>query len=921
MRCEGAPPEDALPIRRLVCLVVVALLAPACSTREPEAPLDAAALAVAPAMLPVGHRAVRAGERLQFDAERPPALRIEGPVPADLRAALVFGAGAVALPREGAEARAGGHLVRFGAPDGAPVGDATLRIEAAGTVLSWPARWDVPPARRAALRALQRDDETPAGALDRMRALVPAMDPEDRAWAAVEVARLARRVEGAEAGIEAWVAAADAATELPSERARRLRAAAFQALWARRFPRALALLDAAEAASATLGALGALDAALDHYYRGLVDREMGRLRAAGAHLEAAVAGLERLGEDAHLTGVVPTWATVLQAQGRHAEALAALERLSPPTEDGARAGWWVTVGWVRLQAMAAGAVPRAVGPVVAQFDEALALMGPAGAADRRANALVNRAWALLLGGDADGAAAALATARAVDPRGTGLQPAFAALLEGRIALARREPAAARGAFGRAVELDVAEAGAAVTDLRWQARHGLARAAEAAGRPAEALVHLRAALVDLDAVTRHTPLQTARARFLADRRGPAEDAARLLLARGEAAEALAVLDAARARVLRTLRATARLDTLDAAAQRAWAERVAAWAEARAAYEGAAEQGEALVGEARVRWQAAQAARAEAAGAAFDAAYAWLEGAAPAAPNGAALQAALAPDEALLAFSTVGETRRGFWVRPRSIEVLDAPAALEATEARLAGVERLYVVDGGWAPARALGARRRAGRALGAQVEIAYLPAAALLMQPSPPPAGAPVVVADPTGDLPHARREGAAVAAALPGARSLVGTAATRDAVLAALDGASWLHYAGHGALRPDDPWSAHLRLTGGARLTLADLLAAAPRMGGAVLSGCETGVAGPLSPHEAIGLPEALLAAGARVVLATDAEVPDADAARVVRAFYAAGGPTRPAAAWRAAIATLDAAGDDAWRSWRLFGRPAGARK
>ncbi len=241
-------------------ILLAALLGAACSTGERAAAPDAA-VAVVPSMLLVGQRAVRAGARLQFDAERPPALRIEGKVPPDLRATLVFDGGGVELGPPQAEARAGGHLVRFGAPADAPVGDATLRVEAAGATLTWPARWDVPPGRRPALRAAQGGD---AEALARARAALPTMAPEDRAWAAVEVARLARRVEGAEAGIDAAVAAADAAADLPSERARRLRAAAFQALWARRFPRALELLDAVEAASASLGDLGALDAALDH---------------------------------------------------------------------------------------------------------------------------------------------------------------------------------------------------------------------------------------------------------------------------------------------------------------------------------------------------------------------------------------------------------------------------------------------------------------------------------------------------------------------------------------------------------------------------------------------------------------------------------------------------------------------------------
>ena len=140
-------------------------------------------------------------------------------------------------------------------------------------------------------------------------------------------------------------------------------------------------------------------------------------------------------------------------------------------------------------------------------------------------------------------------------------------------------------------------------------------------------------------------------------------------------------------------------------------------------------------------------------------------------------------------------------------------------------------------------------------------------------------------------------------------------MLDALGGAPLFHLAGHGVLEPDHPWDAHLRLAADETIVLADLIARAPQIGVAVLSGCETGVPQALSRDERIGLPDALLAAGGRAVLAADRLLPDADAAQLIRVFYAHGGATEPAEALRAARVEMRARGDEAWRGWRVTGR------
>src|SRR6185437_8624526 len=105
-------------------------------------------------------------------------------------------------------------------------------------------------------------------------------------------------------------------------------------------------------------------------------------------------------------------------------------------------------------------------------------------------------------------------------------------------------------------------------------------------------------------------------------------------------------------------------------------------------------------------------------------------------------------------------------------------------------------------------------------------------------GRAVVVADPTESLPDARREGEDAAAAYRAARDaqlVAGADATRARVLAAIDGAGLLHFAGHGTYAGVDGWDSALRLARGDRLAVGDVLALPHAPAVVVLSGCETG--------------------------------------------------------------------------------------
>ncbi|MBE3205821.1 CHAT domain-containing protein [Frankia sp. CH37] len=118
---------------------------------------------------------------------------------------------------------------------------------------------------------------------------------------------------------------------------------------------------------------------------------------------------------------------------------------------------------------------------------------------------------------------------------------------------------------------------------------------------------------------------------------------------------------------------------------------------------------------------------------------------------------------------------------------------------------------------------------------------------------------------------------------LTGPAATRQAVLAALPAARWVHFACHGYSDATDPSASRLllhdheteplRVVDLARLRLDDAELA-------VLSACSTARPGQRLTDEAIHLAAACQLAGYRHVVATLWPVPDRPARRAVAAFY-----------------------------------------
>ncbi|MFI8266599.1 CHAT domain-containing protein [Streptomyces sp. NPDC085665] len=156
----------------------------------------------------------------------------------------------------------------------------------------------------------------------------------------------------------------------------------------------------------------------------------------------------------------------------------------------------------------------------------------------------------------------------------------------------------------------------------------------------------------------------------------------------------------------------------------------------------------------------------------------------------------------------------------------------------------------------------------------------------------LIMADPDGDLPHARAEAHLVGALLPRAEVHTGGSATRRRLLERLGAEPYdvLHLACHYGIDRAEPSGSALRLADG-RLTVEDFLPV--RLDGSlvVVSGCETGGQQYRKGNELIGLTRALLHAGARAVVVSQWAVNDVSTALLMAGFYRELGRGRPVGA------------------------------
>jgi tetratricopeptide (TPR) repeat protein len=224
------------------------------------------------------------------------------------------------------------------------------------------------------------------------------------------------------------------------------------------------------------------------------------------------------------------------------------------------------------------------------------------------------------------------------------------------------------------------------------------------------------------------------------------------------------------------------------------------------------------------------------------------------------------------------------------------------------ETLHVVLDGRLAELPVAALRRGGAPL-----ITFRPVVRHFRLPETPcirviRSGHATVLGDPRGDLDSARSEVERIAALL-GATSKTGAAATKAALFAATNNAV-LHVATRATRGVDGP---------GLELADADVSALeisashlAPSL--AVLSSCDAATANEDDTELAGSLIAAFLSSGSQHVVATLLSVSDRDAFEVSTRFYRAGGVTDPVRALQAAQRQLLETSNVAWPQYTVFG-------
>lgn len=191
-----------------------------------------------------------------------------------------------------------------------------------------------------------------------------------------------------------------------------------------------------------------------------------------------------------------------------------------------------------------------------------------------------------------------------------------------------------------------------------------------------------------------------------------------------------------------------------------------------------------------------------------------------------------------------------------------------------------------------------------VDLLHTPSASVFAacrKRAPIPAAAPSwVIAVPDEHNPDIEREAALVRAAVPEARTIVGSGATLAAFQTAASHCSILHLAAHGVFRRDNPMFSSIQLADGP-LSLLDLSHTRLEAGLVTLSACNTGSAVSVGGDELLGLMRGFLAAGARNLLVSLWEVDDKSTTRLMAGFYhhLIDNKTPPALALRRAAAEI----------------------
>lgn len=881
---------------RLSLVIACALLARDCWGRDaPRVEAPARAVPALEIEL-LGRRFLAAdgAERtLMYDRAWPPRIRLHTVPKTPISVRFEAGTSSIALPFSRVK-RAGSTVLRTNPPRIAPR-DGTLVVEAEGfTPARAPIRWVRAPREIPTIEAVvtARTKGQYAEAERLARAALEDEDRITRLWAAVELARVALHSGDTETAVDRWIAAAEVArgAGLSSEVISRYCAAAFSATRAGQLGRAQALLEQADDWAEKLQDR-ATSFPID-FYRARIHSRLGDLREAG-RLFRRVADLAMALDDPLAVYYKGGLAEHSRNVGRLAEAVQILETLVPerarlgPTDHASALN---NLADAQMKAFIAGALAPDWDRAKGHIEEAIRLIHPLKQPWREATFLSTLAVVELERGEVEEANRHLDRAVRLHPSMLSADnPEVVALI--RVRFAAGELGEARAVL-REIE-------ARQDPLQLEAAlHLQAQRAAAANRP-DALERFRTAFARMNANARRTALHGDRASFLASRRRLLDDYLRHAVAQGRLAEALVIADAASSLLLSDLDAEIRVARLSPEERAAWSESVERYHALRAELPKKIEACDRLPS---ARQGACARKLSEHRGRisdSIDAAFAILDEHDLGLKTEVRAATLLDAVDAGSALIVVWEPH-AFLVRDGRVRYAPTPIPLESWIDET--VQRLFVVG------TDLTERALDGTPLPARLMLGHLPSARLLLEPLQRHTGPRVFVGDPTSDLPGARKE--VLAAAGDEDVQLLGEAATRPRVRRALKAPTALfHFAGHAKVLGKDPWKSSLALADDP-LTLEDLLLDVPAVDVVILSACASG-----ADTGAIGLPHPFLLGGARAVLATSRPLRDAEAGSFIRRFYAAMGPTDPLNAYQAAVRASIAAGDPAWRAFRLFGR------
>ncbi len=652
------------------------------------------------------------------------------------------------------------------------------------------------------------------------------------------------------------------------------------------------------------------------YATGLLAVPTGDLRAGLDNFRTAARLAERLAIDQLANHADEELARILTMLGRASEAAPILRRLQPETGDAcALATLAVNRGWASMETVRGSSARDE--RVASSLDAARIATQACPDPHRQIMALINAAeYALQTGGDD---ATRLVTElghwkEAMDSRAA----SWRADVLGRWALSRGQAATALASFD---EQSAIARSAGLGEETFRADVGAGRALLTLGHRPQATVRFKHAQAELERTLTGIPLAEGQREFLSGH----DDAIRylidVLVANNSIAEALRVARLTRATQLAYASRLDRLNRLSPAERVRWDEAIESYARIRSALEHEAQEDWKL---SRATLEAARSdreVRAEKARGALDRAYALLV---PHATVGAEAVPPAAGDVELTFFpganrwylfaQTASAVVSRAFAEDRLASTSAAAPVLATINAVLMSARRVRIYAYGKSDGVDWHAVTWQGKPLIASAEVSYGADAGGTGATKPRPHAA-LIVANPTGDLAAAASEADGVARALPGweVARLDGRKATRDAVLAALPGATLFHYAGHADVAGPSGAASALRLAGGARAELGDLLAVARAPDLVVLSACEA-AGSDAGGGSLLGLAQAFVLSGAQMAVAPTRPVRDSEARAFVNAFYAAlaGGDASavPAAFRRAA---LDVAAGNAAQSFRLM--------